>query len=258
LPKGWSANTYEPFGNIEGYELIRDTNGTVRYLICLKFGYILSIRPGGYIPRSGLALCQHLIDVVDEEVFDIGTGDSGILGIHCYTLGAKSVIACDIDPKVIAWAKRHGPSKISWIVGDTYTMLKNSQRFDLIVSNPPQLPMEHPGIFHDYGGWDGRSCIKKIINGAPHYLKTRGKLLLLVFDFLSTLERYGPEQSITEMITSQGLRYKVVGEYTKQIRSEGETRKSLDWIQKIYPWYQFSEESNGILKHKVLILEIKK
>lgn len=258
MPKGWSANPYKPFENIESYELIQDENGAVQYLISLEFGYVLPIRPGGYIPRSGLALCQYLFDVVDKKVFDIGTGDSGILGIHCYILGAKSVIACDIDPRAIAWAKQHSPSKISWIVGDTYTMLKNNQRFDLIVSNPPQLPMKYPGKPHDYGGLDGRSCIKKIIAGAPHHLEKGGKLLLLVFDFLSVLKRYGSEQSIIEMIASQRLCYKVVGEYTKYIRSGGETEKSLDWIQEIYPHYQFSEESSGVLKHKVLILEIRR
>jgi ribosomal protein L11 methyltransferase len=72
-----------------------------------------------------------------EKVVDVGTG-SGILAIASVKLGAKSVLAIDVDMKSVEIAKensrKNGVSdKIDVICGDLVTVIKG--KFDVMVSN---------------------------------------------------------------------------------------------------------------------------
>ena len=55
--------------------------------------------------RLCLSLLEQL-DLSDKKVIDVGTG-SGILGIACAKLGAKSVYMTDIDPVAVSVAKEN-------------------------------------------------------------------------------------------------------------------------------------------------------
>ncbi|PYV42423.1 MAG: hypothetical protein DMG06_14045 [Acidobacteria bacterium] len=72
-----------------------------------------------------------------RDFLDIGTG-SGILAIAATKLGARRVVACDVDPVVIRIARANAvinrcASKIKFVLGEI-TEIGNS-RFDFLVAN---------------------------------------------------------------------------------------------------------------------------
>lgn len=104
---------------------------------------ILEIDPGmafGTGSHETTAICLKLleeIDIKDKIVADVGTG-SGILAIACSKIGAKHVLALDIDPLSIKTAKENVVvndcvDKIEVIESDLLSTSKDS--FDLIIAN---------------------------------------------------------------------------------------------------------------------------
>lgn len=168
--------------------------------------------------------------------------------------------ACDIDEDALEWAKQAGLRKtdISWILSDVFKSIERDRKFDLIVSNPPQMPMSMPGDSHDYGGCNGRDIIVEIINGCKGRLKEDGKLILLCFDFLGVLERLGSLPSLTELIEKEGLSHSIIGQCEREVRKGGKTEDNIEWIKRVYPKYQFRENWEGKLVYKVLVLEVRR
>jgi ribosomal protein L11 methyltransferase len=71
------------------------------------------------------------------SLLDVGTG-SGILAIAATKLGARKVVACDIDPVAIRIARENAeinrcPSPIEWVLGDIGKI--GSFHFDFLVAN---------------------------------------------------------------------------------------------------------------------------
>lgn len=219
----------------------------------------IEIKDNGYIPKSGLILAEELRKLtVTGQVLDIGTGESGILANCLLALGASKVIATDIDPDAIQWA--HQASNISHLIQWENCDLCNyplNQRgsFDLIVSNPPQMPMEYPGHSHDDGGLDGRDTILRIIERAPDLLRPNGKLIILCFDFLGIEKSLNCQPSISAISKKMGLKMKVLSRHRRSIRKGGKTEESLPWIQKVYPQYLFSKNDGNIF-YEILVIEI--
>jgi release factor glutamine methyltransferase len=74
-------------------------------------------------------------------------------------------------------------------LGDCYAPVLGED-FDLVCSNPPQMPTP-PGrergdaaAAADNGGIDGWEILDRIIAGAPAHLRPRGRLLFTIFAFL--------------------------------------------------------------------------
>ena len=73
---------------------------------------VVRLEPGmafGTGEHASTRLCLSLLeqlDLSDKKVIDVGTG-SGILGIACAKLGAKSVYMTDIDPVAVSVAKEN-------------------------------------------------------------------------------------------------------------------------------------------------------
>lgn len=222
---------------------------------------ILKIRESGYTPKSGVfvAECLNRYDI-QGNVLDIGTGETGFLAYYLKARGADRVTACDIDKDALDWAEQAEIHKllVSWIVSDVFDSIGNGERFDLIVSNPPQMPMPVPGDPHDYGGCNGRDIIVKIIKGCRERLKENGKLILLCFDFLGVLERLDSIPSLAEIIETEGLKYSIIGESEREVRKGGKTEENVEWIRKVYPKYQFQQNQQGNLQYKMIVLEVTK
>jgi ribosomal protein L11 methyltransferase len=71
------------------------------------------------------------------SLLDVGTG-SGILAIAATKLGARKVVACDIDPVAIRIARENAeinrcPSPIEWVLGDIGKI--RSFHFDFLIAN---------------------------------------------------------------------------------------------------------------------------
>ncbi|MCX5817300.1 MAG: 50S ribosomal protein L11 methyltransferase [Proteobacteria bacterium] len=142
-------------------------------------------------PFSSSIELAKLLDIQPgERVLDLGSG-SGLLSIAAAKLGARNVVAVDIDPLSLETttinAQKNGVGGlINVYAGSWYEALKEkphaaeeNNRFDVIIATPPQTPA--PGPFGPrYGGSDGTLHLFKAIDGAGDFLEPEsGRLWLL-------------------------------------------------------------------------------
>lgn len=201
---------------------------------------------------------QLILMKIYGRALDIGTGETGILANCLYALGANCVMASDIDIQTIEWARQC--SKVSpqifWINCDLFPPHLSEKTFDIIVSNPPQMPMEQPGHLHDYGGPNGRDYVLRIIRSAPLLLRDNGKLLISCFDFLG-IESDTGQGAIIDLAMLQGIKTRIISKRVITIRKGGKTEANIKWIENIYPKYSFKKDTSGNLFHEIFILEMK-
>lgn len=137
---------------------------------------------GVYEPAEDSYLIADNLMVRDyEEVLDMGTG-CGILAILAARKAGR-VVAIDIDEVAVKCAKenvkRHGlEAKVEVRLGDLFNPLHPWERFDLIIFNPPYLPVKD-GIKAWSGGVNGRAVIDRFLSEVKRVLKPRGRILLL-------------------------------------------------------------------------------
>jgi methylase of polypeptide subunit release factors len=151
----------------------------------------LEIPEGVHVPPpSSLDLAGFLDVRQGEDVLDLGCG-SGLLSIAAAKLGARRVVAIDLDPGALQAtgqnAHRNGVSgKVEVRAGSWYEPLHGRsshagerERFDVIIATPPQTPGLEP-FGPKYGGLDGTRHLLAAIDGAPAFLKPgRGRLWLM-------------------------------------------------------------------------------
>lgn len=243
---------YNPF-NIREYYIISDGNKNF-----FKYkGYLLELSKEGYIPKSGL-LFDEVLDFDtcnNKNILDLGCGYLGILGIIAKFNGAKNIDSIDYDDNCVLWfnkiIKENGYNNIKCFKSNYFENIKDN--YDLILSNPPQLPMKN-GSLHDSGGIDGRKYILEIMNQSFLHLKDNGKLYLLVFDFLGSLEKTNKEKSLLEIANDIGYKkVEMLYEIEKTIKEGSLTYENLSYISKIYPFYDFKNN-----KCKIQILSMEK
>ncbi len=134
-------------------------------------------------PPSSIELARLLDVQPGESVLDLGCG-SGLLSIAAAKLGARQVIATDVDPSALGAARHNsGLNGLENIIelreGSWFEAVGEEERFDAIVATPPQTPGPAPGGSR-YGGWDGTDHLISIIAAASAYLSpVRGRLWLL-------------------------------------------------------------------------------
>jgi release factor glutamine methyltransferase len=155
-------------------------------VFCGDFAF--SVFEDVYEPAEDTFLMIDNLEVrVDDSVLDVGTG-CGISGILSAYHGAK-VIATDISPCAIRCAKENAKSsqlhaKIDFIQGDLFNPIKKELAFDLILFNPPYLPIEpmERGSWLDaawIGGTSGRKIIDRFIREAPEHVNRDGSVLMV-------------------------------------------------------------------------------
>ena len=119
------------------------------------------------------------IPVANRDVLDVGTG-SGIQGLYCALMGAN-VTVTDIDPVSVGWVQQAAQT-----LGVTLTAVQSdlfsnvSERFHLVLFNPPYLPSES---FEDRtvdGGSKGKDLAARFLAGLPTHLNEDGTALLLL------------------------------------------------------------------------------
>jgi len=137
-----------------------------------------------------------------DTVLDMGTG-CGILAIIAAKKEAKKVVATDMNPHAVECARQNAKvnqvaSRIEVRQGDLFQPMRKAERFDIIVFNAPYLPSspreQGTWIGRSWaGGPTGRKLIDRFILDAPHYLKRRGKILLVQSSLANideTLEKF--------------------------------------------------------------------
>jgi D-alanine-D-alanine ligase len=151
----------------------------------------LQIPEGVHVPPPSSIDLAGLLDVQEgEDVLDLGCG-SGFLSIAAAKLGARRVVAIDLDPGALQAAAqnahRNGVSgKVEIRAGSWYEPLQRrsspggqEDRFDVIIATPPQTPGLEP-FGPKYGGTDGTRHLATAIDTAPAFLKpVHGRLWLL-------------------------------------------------------------------------------
>jgi len=246
---------------------MRENNQTNnQYIVSQKLKICIKIKPGGYVPKSGLLLADYLnqTNLRDKAVLDVGCGETGVLAHCALAAGAHPVVGIDIDPTAIAHAQNASSKsmKIYWIVSDLYSGIGDS-RFDIILSNPPQMPMpiEKRNLltnWHDSPGDTGQEAIIKMIQMGLIHLNNSGKLLILIMDFLGITKSFNESPALEIIGREYGLSCAVRKTYRQFVRKGGKTEQSIPWIMKIYPKYRFKKNKNGEYLYNIAIVEFSK
>lgn len=143
-----------------------------------------------------------------EEVLDVGCG-SGVLAVLAAKRGAV-VVAVDASEEAVLCtqvnAALHGVSqRVEAIVGDLYEPVAG-RRFDLIISNPPYLPLEPRDELDKL--WccgNDLGLLRRLIAGIPEHLKSGGRALF-TFSSLTGLD------GVHQIVSEHNLEWSVVDE----------------------------------------------
>ncbi len=118
------------------------------------------------------------------EVLDMGSG-SGIQAEAAINSGInpQKITLADINPDSIKHLKKKFPkSKI--ILSNLFSKIPKTDKFDIIIFNPPYLPDNEFDKKPDTsGGKKGGEIINKFLSQAKKYLSKDGKILLLTSNF---------------------------------------------------------------------------
>ena len=180
-------------------------------------------------PKAGsLFFCRHLAARPGERVLEIG-GGLGLAAVLAAKEGAR-VTATDVLPEAVevmrANAALNGVA-VDARLGDCYAPV-GAERFDLICTNPPQMPTP-PGrerrdaaAAADNGGANGWELLDRVIAGAPRHLHPGGRLIFTIFGFL------GPKTALAK-VEAAGLTPAIVASETQSFPRIGYER--LDHIR---------------------------
>jgi len=165
--------------------------GDAGTLLYLYRDCVFRVPEGVQPPKAGsLFFCRHLAVRSGERMLEIGAG-LGLAAVLAARAGAR-VVATDIVPAAVeiirANAALNGVT-IDARLGDAYAPVAG-ERFDLIATNPPQMPTP-PGrerrdatAAADNGGINGWEVLDRLIAGAPAHLAPGGRLVFTIFAFL--------------------------------------------------------------------------
>lgn len=170
--------------------------------------------------EEALKLLNHdPCDFCTQKVLELGAGSGAIIVSLAKAAPRHLYMANDISLPALEIAKKNAcrivGNRIGFFAGDWFSPLKDRPGFDLIVSNPPYIPLAdirelapeirkyEPKIALD-GGDDGLLCFRTILKEAHQYLVPGGILLLeMGFDQKEGLEnimKQSPEYESIEFI----------------------------------------------------------
>lgn len=155
----------------------------------------LAVGPGVFIPRPetesvvSIALAW-LRGVSNAKVLDIGAG-SGAIAIAIASEGNLQVDAIELSEDAALFTRRNidaNHARVNLLVGDFREISLEFGSYDLVISNPPYIPLS--AIPNDpevrdfdpelalYGGEDGLDLIREIIEHSQLLLREGGILVL--------------------------------------------------------------------------------
>lgn len=157
-------------------------------------GEYFKVTPDVLIPRDETEiLVSEAVKIIKEnrfkEVLDIGTG-SGCIACSIAKLTNATVLGVDISSDALRIALDNVTqlkinNRAVFRKSDLFDKIRNDEKFDLIISNPPYIPhgtILEPEVGHEpkealFAGENGLEFYRKIIEKAPQHLKQGGYLM---------------------------------------------------------------------------------
>ena len=161
------------------------------------YKYDFKVTPAVLVPRPETEL---LVEKVAQapmpaapRILDVGTGSGAILISLLAELPQAAGVGVDKSAAALAVAKANAayvatqvkdatlPARFTWTESDVLTALPDTERFDVLISNPPYIPsgiiptlardvQREPHLALD-GGQDGLSIYRRLLAEAPAYLQ---------------------------------------------------------------------------------------
>lgn len=156
-------------------------------------GLRIHVTDNVFVPRSRTQLlaAQAARFVTDGATFvEMCCGAAAVAATVAHQAPAAQIIACDIDPIATDCARRNLPDARVY-TGDLFDALPDTLRgrIDVIAANAPYVPTDAiatmPREARQYepvatldGGHDGLDIARRIVAGAPDWLRPGGHLLI--------------------------------------------------------------------------------
>lgn len=181
------------------------------------------------LPQIMADLTRNRNDKISILDMATGHGYTAIIFARCYAKHVKNIVAYDINPKAIELARYNTKlnncgNLVNFRVESLYEPLKQGEKFDLIVSALPPIPITGKELenlpkmirAHHWtkstGGSTGRKLIDKMIKGAPAHLNRNGVVVTTHADFLDynktldTMREVGFDASLVGRMKSKKLK----------------------------------------------------
>jgi release factor glutamine methyltransferase len=152
---------------------------------------VVTVEPGTYVPRwQSLELASRAAACLPEDgrAIDICTGSGVIAASLRLRRRSSHVVGTDIDPGAVSCARANG---VDARRGDLFDPVPSEFEgcTDVVVGVVPYVPtsalqylphdaraFEAP--LHYHGGQDGTDVLRRVVGGAPRFLRPGGTLLL--------------------------------------------------------------------------------
>lgn len=192
-------------------------------------GLLLSVEPPILIPRHET---EELVTVLIEQlkpyaglrILDLCSGSGAIALALAKHLPSATVIGVDISQQALTLANKNKTisslSNVSFVLSNLFTALETSEPFDVIISNPPYIPLtEWEALPNTVKKWessialvggdpDGLALYRAIIEQAPHFLSGR----LRINGCLELIFEHGANQqeALSALAIAQGFGHSVL------------------------------------------------
>jgi methylase of polypeptide subunit release factors len=165
-------------------------------------------------PRDTISLrdlIRHSDLVAGSTVMEIGCG-TGLLGLCCIKAGAEKLVVTDVNPNAIA-NTRFNAARLGYqnqietrLVSlddlSAYSRLKQDEKFDLIISNPPWVNQK-PDSIDEYALYDENfKLIESLLDDVKEHLQPGGRVWLAYgcVDAIQTIEKLAQERGLAYTI----------------------------------------------------------
>ncbi len=133
--------------------------------------------------------------IKSSRILDLGTGSGVIAVTMAAELKDATVVALDISEEALDVARRNArdmdvADRIEFRKSDFFGALREGEKFNLILSNPPYItekeyPTLQKEVLHDpiiamVGGEDGLDPVRVILRDGPNFLAPGGRIMFEV------------------------------------------------------------------------------
>ena len=167
---------------------------------------ILEVPDNVYYPREDSLLMARVLEKVDVNrklILEIGCG-SGFLSVLMAKADAK-VTAVDINEDAVEVTRINAEKNNVHVTAERSDLFENVHSlYDLIIFNPPYLPVEEGETDAIYaGGLSGREVIERFVADVRNYLRPRGEVIIVISSLTG-------EREVADLFEKEGFKTNVL------------------------------------------------